>query len=334
MRSAHCCFFAAALCLCAAANVEPLGLVLSGGGAKGAYEVGVWQELQAAGLTSNVTVISGTSVGALNAALFATKPESAEKIWLEKMKGVFAINTNRVGQSIQKTMNDVSNAVVVAEKTGKRWKGFMSLALATGLRLADDYVREVGTGESRIGYIDSAKLATALDEVLFREWPSIPSVYVTALEKGGGMSKTWRLNAEPHERRVLMLRASSAIPVGFDTVIIDDKVYVDGGWESNGGNNVPIDPILKNHHDVKTVIVVYLENEKRLNAVRRAKNNEAASAQKIRQIEIIPSENINGMFGIGGAFDTRPETARRLIELGRKDAREALTKSGMIKVGK
>ena len=29
---------------------EPLGLVLSGGGAKGAYEVGVWQELRAAGI--------------------------------------------------------------------------------------------------------------------------------------------------------------------------------------------------------------------------------------------------------------------------------------------
>ncbi len=67
------------------AESVPLGLVLSGGGAKGAYEVGVWQEQQAVGLASNVTVISATSVGALNAALFATKPEAAEAVkWLRK----------------------------------------------------------------------------------------------------------------------------------------------------------------------------------------------------------------------------------------------------------
>ena len=31
---------------------EPIGLVLSGGGAKGAYEVGVWQVLEETGIAS------------------------------------------------------------------------------------------------------------------------------------------------------------------------------------------------------------------------------------------------------------------------------------------
>ena len=40
----------------------PLRFVLSGGGAKGTYEIGVWQALQEVGIASNITAISGTSV--------------------------------------------------------------------------------------------------------------------------------------------------------------------------------------------------------------------------------------------------------------------------------
>ena len=54
-----------------AAGAEPLGLVLAGGGGKGAYQVGVWKALSEYGLAQRVTVISGTSVGALNGALFS-----------------------------------------------------------------------------------------------------------------------------------------------------------------------------------------------------------------------------------------------------------------------
>ena len=46
---------------------KEFGLVLAGGGTKGAYEVGVWKALKE--LNINITAIAGTSIGALNAAL-------------------------------------------------------------------------------------------------------------------------------------------------------------------------------------------------------------------------------------------------------------------------
>ena len=47
-------------------------------------------------------------------------------------------------------------------------------------------------------------------------------------------------------------------------------------------------------------------------------------------MEIIPSEDIGGAFGgWEGVFDASPETARRLIELGRKDARKVLAEAGL-----
>ena len=44
------------------------GLVLAGGGAKGSYQVGVYQALMELGWLPDV--ITGASVGSLNAALF------------------------------------------------------------------------------------------------------------------------------------------------------------------------------------------------------------------------------------------------------------------------
>ena len=43
------------------------GIVLEGGGARGAYQIGVWKALKEAGV--KIKGIAGTSVGALNGAL-------------------------------------------------------------------------------------------------------------------------------------------------------------------------------------------------------------------------------------------------------------------------
>lgn len=65
---------------------EKIGLVLAGGGGKGAYEIGVFKYLHEVGLDSKFSVISGTSVGGLNAVLFALGDyELAEKIWLTEI---------------------------------------------------------------------------------------------------------------------------------------------------------------------------------------------------------------------------------------------------------
>ena len=58
------------------------GLVLDGGGARGAYQIGAWKALAEAGV--KFRAVAGTSVGALNGALICMdNVENAERIWKE-----------------------------------------------------------------------------------------------------------------------------------------------------------------------------------------------------------------------------------------------------------
>ena len=58
------------------------GLILDGGGARGAYQIGAWKALVEAGV--KVNAVAGTSVGALNGALICMGDvKQAEKIWSE-----------------------------------------------------------------------------------------------------------------------------------------------------------------------------------------------------------------------------------------------------------
>jgi hypothetical protein len=65
---------------------QRIGLVLSGGGARGVFQVGVWDVLvnDPRGLAGQPTVISGTSAGALNGALIAAgrSPREILEFWL------------------------------------------------------------------------------------------------------------------------------------------------------------------------------------------------------------------------------------------------------------
>src|SRR5437762_13933510 len=63
-----------------------LGLVLSGGGARGAFQVGVYERLlEDARFADGPTVLSGTSAGGINAALIAAgkSPREMLQFWKE-----------------------------------------------------------------------------------------------------------------------------------------------------------------------------------------------------------------------------------------------------------
>lgn len=63
-------------------KADSYALCLGGGGGKGAYQLGVYRALAEYGLIDKVTAISGTSIGAINAVLFAcNNPDRSEEAW-------------------------------------------------------------------------------------------------------------------------------------------------------------------------------------------------------------------------------------------------------------
>ncbi|WP_302538200.1 patatin-like phospholipase family protein [Clostridium saudiense] len=71
--------------------MKNIALVLSGGGAKGAYQVGVWKAIVESGLENDIDTISATSIGAINALLFSTyKLEEIMEFWKGMNRGKIA----------------------------------------------------------------------------------------------------------------------------------------------------------------------------------------------------------------------------------------------------
>lgn len=57
------------------------GLVLNGGGGKGAYQIGVFKALKELGMDKNIMAVAGASVGALNTALWPFDISVCEQAW-------------------------------------------------------------------------------------------------------------------------------------------------------------------------------------------------------------------------------------------------------------
>lgn len=72
-------------------------IALEGGGAKGGYEIGVWQALEEAGV--RYAAVSGTSVGALNGALMAMRdfPKAVEAWSNIRMSSIVAVSESEEG---------------------------------------------------------------------------------------------------------------------------------------------------------------------------------------------------------------------------------------------
>ncbi|MBP5157981.1 MAG: patatin-like phospholipase family protein [Treponema sp.] len=265
------------------AGAEPLGLVLAGGGGKGAYQVGVWKALSEYGIAQRVTVISGTSVGALNGVLFScVSPAGAERIWLEEVPG----RLTRDALISQGGLQEVIDMVPVRDILGS-WP-----------RVCATTVRKRWIVGTLINYMLSSV--------------------------GSEATRIW-LNDESEPQWVVQgLLASSAFPGICPAVRLKDgEEYVDGGWEAVGGDNVPIDPLVEKHQDIRNIFVVYCDEH----PARRVK---VKDYDWLKVTELIPSIDTAGLFD--GTTNFTRNRIRLLIDTGYEDTVALLKNRGLYPV--
>ncbi len=190
-------------------NKRKLGLVLAGGGGKGAYQIGVWKYLHEIGLDSAFSVVSGTSVGALNAVLFANGDiELAERIWTEQIETrILSDNTNRIFEGDSFNFGTIFGNIIT-----------------NGL-FSRDGLCDIINREIDLNFFRSCK----------------KHVYATCTRLPDMTGVPFLLNNLNKETCIQALLATSAIPGVFKPERVESGLYYDGGIVPK--NNIPVLPV-------------------------------------------------------------------------------------------
>ena len=213
-----------------AAERKRVGLVLGGGGAKGAAHIGVLKVLEEAGIP--IDYIAGTSMGAIVGGLYAVGYSANEIDSLVKLQDWNLLLSDRVKRSnLSFPEKENSERYIISLPFGKSKEERTISGMIQGQNLQNLF------SGLTIGYHDS------LD---FDQLP-IPFACV-AVDIVRGEEHVFRGGSLP-----LALRASMAIPAVFSPVKQDSMILVDGGLN----NNYPAD-IAKTMGKVDIIIGVDL----------------------------------------------------------------------------
>jgi NTE family protein len=285
-----------------------LGLALSGGGACGAYEVGVVKALARLGLEPQV--IAGSSIGALNGAVLASCRINIAAVQLEKIWGDLC-----------------------PEKVLQPWpqlKKRDSSPLSQWLRRKDSGNYSVGTsGKYReFTLFDDGPLDSILSSALnLKRLYKGKCFYVSVFPASQGLtgafsdlfhwlfssrkSEFFHVQSLPQEKVLTILKASAAIPLAFPSQEINGRVYRDGclGGRNTAQGSIPVQPLLD--AGCTHIITVILDHDTRLKSLARP---------EIKMVEIRPSKPILRLGSIKSIFDFSPQRIRNLITMGEKDA--------------
>jgi len=225
-----------------------VGIVLSGGGARGAYEAGVLSYLfehvyprLEPGFEFHV--LSGTSVGAIHAAYLAATGDMEPRPRSQRLLDTWC--DMKVGDVLQLSFSDL---------VGLPLRALGVRGLARRLRSGADVIG---------GLVDIAPLERIVSEripwdrlrpnldgarpkALCVSCTQVRSGRVTVFMDGRLADPTpWEhdpnAHALVHEITARHVRASAAIPFLFPAVLIDDRYYVDGGLRMN----TPLSPALR-----------------------------------------------------------------------------------------
>jgi NTE family protein len=232
-----------------------VGLVLSGGGGKGSYQIGVWKALRELGIAQKIKVVAGASVGSLNMALFLQGQLSlAESIWLN-LRPTDILKPHAAQSFRPESLSELP-----------AWlRGVLHHLADRGIFSQRGLERIM---EKNLRYQDIASSPIKALATCLADWPNGPATY-------------FPLNGCDPTRLKKILLASSAIPYIFDPVEIDGRTYSDGGI-GIGSDNIPVRPVHAQRCDL--IYVVHLGQN--------LLDETAFPGSKL--IQIVPSKNLGG----------------------------------------
>ena len=243
-------------------NKSKVGLVLSGGGAKGAYQVGVLKYMAENGMA--IDAIAGASIGALNGAVIASasnmqeaskhlnqlwqtlaneSPLKVDKLAVASYLGYFCI----MGARRLSPVLMIAGGILTQHKLNK---GLLDNSPVQ--RLIEEYTTPEKLNNGIPLYVS-----------VFESDDSLKTVIETAMGalgiKDTKPSTFLHVQSFPLEKQRDVVLASASLPLLFAAQEIEGKYHLDGGiggWQKSQGNT-PITPLIT-QENCSHIIVTHL----------------------------------------------------------------------------
>ena len=198
-----------------------VGLVLSGGGAKGAAHIGVLKYLEESGIP--IDYIAGTSMGSIVGGMYAMGYSSAEILDL-----ISSVDWNRL------ISNEVDRRKISFNQKNKKSTQLLNIPFSLKSKNKEELQSRsfrnslpsgIVSGDNLINLFNSLSVGYS-DSLSFNDLP-IPFICIATNMMNG--------EADVLDRGIITksLRASMAIPILFDPIKIGKNLYADGGLVSN-----------------------------------------------------------------------------------------------------
>ena len=213
-------------------TTKEYGLVLEGGGAKGAYQIGAWKALKEANI--RIKGIAGTSVGALNGALICMGDlEKAESLWEN-------ISYSQIMSVDDKIMEDIFKQKKISRDA---------------LKDMMDYIYYCGVDITPLKEL----IAECVDEEKIQNSPMDLYIHTFSVDEMRELNVDLK-EIEPELIKDFLLASSYIFPI-FKSEKLHGKTYIDGG----AINNVPVDTLIeKEYKDIIIVRIFGIGREKKV----------------------------------------------------------------------
>lgn len=213
-------------------------LVFEGGGALGAYQLGVYQALHESGIEPDWVI--GTSIGAINAAIIVgNRPENRmdrlNQFWETVQAPTSAWPVGAAMLQSMMNMNTVLSGV----------DGFFK---PNQIALLNNKAK---LGTYQAGYYDTSPLAKTLGKLVDFEY--VNRADTTRLSLGAVNVKTGKMryfDSRDDTISVANVMASGALPPAFPAVEVDGEPYWDGGIYSN----TPVETLMNDRPRLNSLI--------------------------------------------------------------------------------
>lgn len=263
--------------------MKRIGLVLDGGGGKGAYQIGVWKAMRETGVDKYITAVSGASVGGLNAALFVQGDyEKAERIWTKDIENIKVLSLAESVRDIIKDENNLDMSVFSESP--------IECFIATFCGEQSD-----NTPPHAVYGVDG-------------EIENIISGNMNYFRMRSMSKKDRKDLLFNNSMSAKILLATSAMPILCGPQVINGMLHQDGGIKDNS----PVFPLDWGKEFCDTVIIVHLDHIKGI-----ADRKEYSD---IRIYEIFPDVPSDELGLLGGTLNFDSKHAERLINAGYRDS--------------